>query len=214
MFPYTLYTIFETIFVQLTPFKFGFDSWDVAVQDENLETTEKRQHIGNEGESIERNSTGSNDNSIDNKENTEPSGADLSSLIDGLPIYDSSNIQITRKMQQSTIHLSDENCEDSQSNNGTNAIESFSNDDSHAQINSEKPNCEHCHKPVLFSGKYFKMVFKDSAITRAECMTCHVVYSATKNTTSNFITHLKVGHWTDCFHFYEFMKLIIFLIFH
>lgn len=47
-------------------------------------------------------------------------------------------------------------------------------------------------QPLLFSGKYFEIIFKDPAHTKAKCLTCNSVYSTTGSTTSNLITHLKV----------------------
>lgn len=50
-------------------------------------------------------------------------------------------------------------------------------------------------QPLLFSGDYFEIISKDSAGTKAKCVKCQEVYTATKNVTSNLITHLKVRNF-------------------
>lgn len=54
-------------------------------------------------------------------------------------------------------------------------------------------------QPLLFTGDYFEINSKDSAGTKAKCLTCQYVYTATKNVTSNLITHLKVGTFVFLF---------------
>lgn len=45
---------------------------------------------------------------------------------------------------------------------------------------------------LLFSGNYFQIISQCNNGIRARCTTCEKLHSGTKQTTSNFITHLKV----------------------
>lgn len=55
-----------------------------------------------------------------------------------------------------------------------------------------KENVKHGRKSFLLAGKYFSIISEDDKVVKAKCLTCEGIYSANKNTTSNFIKHLKV----------------------
>lgn len=51
---------------------------------------------------------------------------------------------------------------------------------------------ENSKQSLLFSGSYYEIISKDAAGIKARCMECGKIRTGTKQTTSNFITHLKV----------------------
>lgn len=71
---------------------------------------------------------------------------------------------------------------------------SIDDDDSVLQTHTHTPqtNAKITKVPLLFSGNYFQIISQNSLGVKAKCVTCQEVYSASKRTTSNFITHLKV----------------------
>lgn len=69
---------------------------------------------------------------------------------------------------------------------------------SSTQVNESASVCNENHlkgkNNLLFSGKYFNLISCEDNITRAKCTTCNKTLRASKNITSNFITHLKVKY--------------------
>lgn len=57
----------------------------------------------------------------------------------------------------------------------------------------DKENVQSHGNSFLLSGKYFSVISSDKKLTKAKCNTCNKINSASKNTTSNFIRHLKVS---------------------
>lgn len=87
-------------------------------------------------------------------------------------------------------------------NNNLNAISTIVNvpiDELSDEVLSDEPpnklraiDAENNKQPLLFSGKYYQIIFKDSVGAKAKCVTCGSVYTKRGSTTSNLITHLKV----------------------
>lgn len=156
----------------MAPYKVGFDSWDVQVVD-----SEPPKKVSKNICSV---------NSEDKENRSTPNGSEFS--LENVDIFDDSGVKIknvpvnTSSSQSSDITQS---TQIEQQNNVEQTV--FNVDDLEISIDSNATKC-----PLLLSGKYFKLESKENGVTKAICMTCNVTYSASKNVTSNFVTHLKV----------------------
>lgn len=60
-------------------------------------------------------------------------------------------------------------------------------------VENDQENANTARFSNILSGKYFSVISRDEKFTKAKCTICNGTYSATKNTTSNFVRHLKVN---------------------
>lgn len=185
----------KSFFQQLTAYKYGFDAWDIEVQDNSEpEPKKSRQRIRSETATdlVCKNNDDSNKENINSENNNQSS---VLSTKENLPIQNTLNIRI-----------SEQSCDTNVNKANAFTFSRFEQSENDRTFhNNELPTHEpavpqdfdefifdNYRKPLLFAGKYFEIVSKDDSATKAKCMTCQCVISGTKTTTSNFITHLKV----------------------
>lgn len=175
----------STLFVQVSPYKVGFDKWNVEIVDDtesSLPPQKRRVDL------------------IQNKENSNTYSANTAN--------DDSNIRFinSNEIETNLSIASNPNSDNIGSNSTTNKDNhSFPSDASKISsvLTSNKSS-------LLLNGKYFEIVEQNEKLILAKCMTCRNVYKGITHTTSNFTTHLKVSTINRCPSFYIVVLFEIF----
>lgn len=166
---------------KVTPYRVGFDKWDVEIIDSDLPNKISRIVNDSTVKTIS-----------DGKENRSPNVTEQTIAIESMDVYDSFGVKVTTNNSHNLANTIYNPCTNSAMFTSQHSHEVNCNDVSIS--NTKQPEILRNMKkvPLLLSGKYFEIQHEENDLIKACCKICKKVYSAARNVTSNLVTHLKV----------------------